>query len=277
MISTFKNQSTDLKSEAEFCPLLQQAFDLWQEGQHEASLAVLSKAESLVEHVSPELIGKFHNQRGLALRALGQNDRAIIEFAGADYHFELCGAVTLQAIVKNNASRAYSLLGDYEHAHESVDRAISLVADKSLLAEFYDTKSRIFSDEITRDFAVVSSKEKSLVYGTAHMVKNPTPSESAPRSTQSSRKDRQMPHALLAKQSHELARQIISNDHNLADPLFQLIARISDADGDPMRYAAADDVMRVLYSYTADSEAHRRAHVSDFRLDLIEPESDSSS
>jgi tetratricopeptide (TPR) repeat protein len=152
------NQSVDREVEVRFCALLTEAVDLWKRGDFQASLDLLAEAEPMIEMVSDDRRGRFHNTRAMALQDLGQHDPAVIEFSGAAAHFEACGNVELQAIAMNNAARSFSLLGNHVLAHESVDKALTLFTDTGNLGQSHDQKARIFLDEGNAEAAEIESR-----------------------------------------------------------------------------------------------------------------------
>ena len=97
--------------------------------------------------VAPGLQARLHNQRAIALRKLGETDRALREFDAALHFFTEAESDCLP-FVMNNLARVYSDYGSYAKAHGCVDRAISLLSnDLSHLAKAYDQKALIYLAE----------------------------------------------------------------------------------------------------------------------------------
>jgi tetratricopeptide (TPR) repeat protein len=107
-----------------------------------AALDLLDKASAFA--APPGKQARLHNQRAIALRRIGETDRAIREYDAAIHCFEEAMSDQLPAAI-NNLARVYLDCGDYEGAHAQIDRAISLLArDSDLLAKSYDEKARIY-------------------------------------------------------------------------------------------------------------------------------------
>lgn len=97
--------------------------------------------------VAPGLQARLHNQRAIALRKLGERDRAVREYDAALHYFAEAKSDCLPFVI-NNLARVYSDYGSYVEAHSCVDRAISLLGDDlSHLAKAYDEKALIYLAE----------------------------------------------------------------------------------------------------------------------------------
>lgn len=300
MTQTFISEAELTGTEAEVYALIKQAVDLRKAGDSQASFDLLSQSEVLVESVSVSRQGRFYNQSALALKDLGEYDRAILQFDRAIYCFEMSGEDELRGMVYNNLARTYSFSGNYTRAHESVDAAIKLATKREYLAQWSDQKANCYLDEGRPELALNElNKALALLVGEGQlellaeclatknrierqlnsrcetvqsMVKtlSPTPDTlhySAPS------KDGSMPTSLPIHH----ARQIIQSNPNLAAPLFDLVSELVDQNGDPARYSAGDEVMRYAYSFTEDSELHRREYAARYHQQEIVTESESSS
>lgn len=96
---------------------------------------------------------RLHNQRAIALRKLGERDRAIGEYDAALHYFEEAKSDCLPLVI-NNLSRVYLDWGDYAEAHRYNDQAINLLRnDSSHLAKAYDEKALIYLAEGNLDQA----------------------------------------------------------------------------------------------------------------------------
>lgn len=96
---------------------------------------------------------RLHNQRAIALRKLGERDRAIGEYDAALHYFEDAKSDCLPFVI-NNLSRVYSDWGDYAAAHRYNDQATQLLRDDpSHLAKAYDEKALIYLAENKLDQA----------------------------------------------------------------------------------------------------------------------------
>lgn len=127
--------------QATFCWLTVRMMIQAEQRNWKEALALLEKAEPLVDQVSIPNQGKFYNHRGLALRNLGEYDRALIDFEAAYFYWQ--DAPKLLALAKNNTARLYSLTGELDKALACVDEAIALVNNRQLLGQFADQRSRI--------------------------------------------------------------------------------------------------------------------------------------
>lgn len=94
--------------------------------------------------------GKFHNQFGFVLRNLGDIDRALIEYAAASYHFEQAGHTRYHACVENNLGFLFSTIGEFDKAHQHLDRAQALftsMKDSVHTAQVDDARARVLLAE----------------------------------------------------------------------------------------------------------------------------------
>ena len=104
------------------------------------------------------LIGTFHNQVGIALRAIASASkrrrdyfqRAISEFHAADEQFKLAQNLFYRAHVKNNIANVLRDLHRFSEAHQHLERARRLfmrVGDKVRVAQCDDTRAQVFISE----------------------------------------------------------------------------------------------------------------------------------
>lgn len=114
------------------------------EGSPEKVLRILEKANEY--QVVPGKQARLHNNRAIALRKLGEHDRANREFEASLYYLEQAKSDYLASSLKNVA-RVYSQVGEFGRAHELVDRATTLLADEpSSLAQAFDQKALVYLD-----------------------------------------------------------------------------------------------------------------------------------
>lgn len=97
--------------------------------------------------VEPELRWKLHNQRGRILKELKKFDSAIIEYTATAYYANEARSPQAAAIAHNNLASIYRIKKMYVEAHESVDRAISLLGTDEYLPHAYDQKALIYLDQ----------------------------------------------------------------------------------------------------------------------------------
>ena len=100
------------------------------------------------------LRGTFHNEYALALRNIGEaegrpdyNDRALIEYTAAGYHFEQAGHTRYLALVENNLGFLFLKSGKLIEAHQHLNRARALfvkLKDKGSIAQVDETRARAF-------------------------------------------------------------------------------------------------------------------------------------
>lgn len=281
MIETLTIEAELPGLEAEICAVNAKAMEL-RAHDPQAALDWLNQSEHLVESVSITRQGRFHNQRALALKDLGEYDRAILEFDRAAYCFQESGETELQGMVHNNIARAYSLSGNYERAHESVDRAIGLATDRKYLIQWSDQKAICFIDEGKLDEAEAQidkvlalfvgiedidlfaeclstknriAQQKHGSCGKIEKVIKHTSDNLFPVTPPPTQRGDAMP--------LECAKTILSQSYQSALPLITLIAMIADPDGDPARYSAAWAVMQFAFTYTPRGEDELRRFIDE--------------
>ena len=119
----------------------------------EGAMRYCDKAAPLVEQSEDHALkGSFHIQYGLVLRRLAapENqedylDRALIEYAAANFHFEQAGNMRAVARVENCLGFLYFTIGRYQDAHEHLDRArdlFILLDDAGTVAQVDETRAR---------------------------------------------------------------------------------------------------------------------------------------
>jgi tetratricopeptide (TPR) repeat protein len=126
-------------------------------GRYHDALLILERASEFFEAGGDALKGKWHSQRGLALRRLATAerrpdyaDRAIMEFTAAIYHFEQAGHERYCGNNLNNLAMLLYQLGRYSEAHENLDRAQAIFTrhkDPGNLACVDETRARVFVAE----------------------------------------------------------------------------------------------------------------------------------
>lgn len=126
----------------------------------ERAIATLARVQ---DPLSPGMEARLHNQRALALRKLGELDRAIQEYEAAIYWFEQLGSDCLPLVI-NNLARVYMVYGQFEMAHRYVDRAIQLLeGDNDHLAKALDEKAQIYLAEHSPDALRFATKSVELL------------------------------------------------------------------------------------------------------------------
>jgi len=286
------------EAEQAFCPLLQKAFDLWQAGNHQASLDELEAATPWLGSVSLELAGKFHNQTGLALVGLGQYERAMAKYELAADCFQSYDSTSLLAIVRNNVAWVHLQLGQFAQAHESVDDALLLVDRDDLKADFHDTKAQVFLAENKPESALVESDQALALLAASERVlasclatrakiKQPVslrtdstsdsmitgtqnPTTRTPKTRRTSGTASVGGGAMLPML--ECVREILDGSYELAPALFSLIVAVSDPDGDPIRYSSAWEALRLVIGFMPVGEELLRAEIA--KADPVEESSD---
>ena len=118
-----------------------------------AALDLLRTAAPLFEAHTDELMrGYFHNELAASLTLLAAaedqpdfQDQALVEYAAAAYYFERCGHERYLARVANNVGYLHTQLGDYDRAHEQLERARDLflsLGDALSVAQVDETRAR---------------------------------------------------------------------------------------------------------------------------------------
>lgn len=126
-------------------------------GRYHDAMRILTEAEPVFKTANDALKGRWHGQKALVLRRLGQAenrsdyfDRAIIEHTAAIFHNELAGHERYCGNNLNNLAHLLSKLGRYEEAHQHLDRAQKIFArlnDKGSLAQVNETRARVLLSE----------------------------------------------------------------------------------------------------------------------------------
>lgn len=103
------------------------------------------------------LKGKYHGELATTLRHLAgaqgraeYMDRALVEYAASNFHFEEAGHFRYCARGENNLAMLFLALGRYDEAHQHLDRADRLFArlqDESSVAQVAETRARVFLAE----------------------------------------------------------------------------------------------------------------------------------
>lgn len=103
------------------------------------------------------LRGSFHNLYAVTLRRLGaveghgdHNDKAIIEYTAAIYHYGEAGHERYSAAIENNLAFLLYKLGQYAEAHEHLDRARRVLVrlnEAEDVAQVDETRARVLIAE----------------------------------------------------------------------------------------------------------------------------------
>jgi CheY-like chemotaxis protein len=122
-------------------------------GRANEALRFYEDAVPIVEQSSEHhLKGTLHNSLATVLTRLGSSmnrsdyqDRALIEYSAASFHFEQAGNRRYLASVENNLGFLFFTMGRYEEAHKHLDRARRLfleLSDIGTMAQVDDTRAR---------------------------------------------------------------------------------------------------------------------------------------
>lgn len=123
-------------------------------GRYNESLRILTDSAKLFEESNNDALkGKFRNDLALVLMFLGKvehrpdyTDRAIIEFTAASFHFEEAGHTSYKARAESNLGFLLYTIGDYEKAHEHLNRARRLfvtLGDRGTVAQIDEVSARV--------------------------------------------------------------------------------------------------------------------------------------
>lgn len=121
------------------------------------ALDILKEAEPYFSALSDLFKARWHGLLGSVLRHLGTAegradylDRAIIENTAAVYIYEKTGHERYCAVNLNNRAMLFYLMGRYQDAHESLDRAAKIflrLRDPGNLAQVNETRARVLLEE----------------------------------------------------------------------------------------------------------------------------------
>lgn len=140
-----------LGAEARLGLLIALAVMEWQEGHGIEALTIYSECGPLCDLTeSPYLIGKFHMNFAIALKAAGLIDQALIESAAASYYMEQAEHLRCQARIINNTAMMLMTVARFDEAHENVNRAENLfkeLEDRGSLAQICETRAQIYLAE----------------------------------------------------------------------------------------------------------------------------------
>ena len=129
-------------------------------GQIDEALSTLRSVELIADEMPDILRGQFHQERAVALRKRPTKenlDRALIEYQTAIIYYQDGSCLKGEAMVRNNLASIYRDFGDYNQAHQSAAKAISLFTrlnNQHLVAEAMDQQASIFSAEHNYNDAV---------------------------------------------------------------------------------------------------------------------------
>jgi CheY-like chemotaxis protein len=122
------------------------------------ALRVYNETAPLFAEVTDHsLAAHFHNGLANVLNQLSSaenrehyTDRALMEYAAASFHFEQAGHTRYQACVENNIGSLFGIIGNFEDAHEHLDRAQVLMTrlkDNVHLGQVDETRARVLLAE----------------------------------------------------------------------------------------------------------------------------------
>jgi tetratricopeptide (TPR) repeat protein len=127
-------------------------------GRYDDSLKAYAEAAPLIElNEDHALKGTFHNELASLFARIGatenseeRNDRALLEYAAAGYHFEQAGHLRFRASVENNVAYLLIRLKRFADAHGHLDCARKLwleLKDVKSVAQSDDTRARALLEE----------------------------------------------------------------------------------------------------------------------------------
>src|SRR6266436_64277 len=121
------------------------------------SLRIYKSAAPLFDEMDDHLLtATFHNGFGNVLNRLSSVeerkdyvDLALIEYAAASFHFERAGHERYQGCVENNLGFLFSMIGNFEEAHEHLDRAQMIYTrlKDDHVAQVDETRARVLLAE----------------------------------------------------------------------------------------------------------------------------------
>jgi CheY-like chemotaxis protein len=127
-------------------------------GRYHDALRTLTDAARLLEESNDDALkGKFHFNLASVLTCLAKaerrsdyTDRAIIEYTAATHYFEQAGHTSYLARAENNIGFQFHNVGQYQKAHEHLNRARRLflsVRDQGSVAQVDETRARVLLAE----------------------------------------------------------------------------------------------------------------------------------
>ncbi|HEX8492550.1 MAG TPA: tetratricopeptide repeat protein [Pyrinomonadaceae bacterium] len=131
----------------------------WAAARFNDALNALDEAAPYFTHETNHVrLGRFRNMRAMAFRNLGANesqeekkreyfDRALVEYAGARFHFEEAGHNRYIARVDNNVGNLLYNLGRYSEALSHMNRArdlLILLKDTGTVAQINEARAKVF-------------------------------------------------------------------------------------------------------------------------------------
>lgn len=145
---------TDADGELKVVALLRYAIIERRRNRLNSALNILTEAARLVESTQNDTLkGRFHIELANTLSVLGfsekrddYQDRSLLEFAAANYHFEQAGNTRSCALVENNLGFLFFSLSRYEEANLHLDRARRLflnLKEQGSVAQVDESRSRV--------------------------------------------------------------------------------------------------------------------------------------
>ncbi|HXQ37733.1 MAG TPA: tetratricopeptide repeat protein, partial [Anaerolineales bacterium] len=130
----------------------------WAESRYNEVLRILTLNAPLFQRISNHTIkGVYHNQLGIALRAIGASNkrtnyfhRAIQQYYSAEEQFKLAKHPAFRALVKNNIANVLRELRQFLEAQDYLQQARRLmvrVGDKVRVAQIDDSLAQVFIAE----------------------------------------------------------------------------------------------------------------------------------
>jgi tetratricopeptide (TPR) repeat protein len=120
-------------------------------GRYNDALSLLNNAADLLEEVSDDAThGRYHGQRALVYRNLGNLDDALVEYSAASMYFANVGHVRYLAGVENNIGFILLRLGRRAESLKHLDKARTVFAsikDAGMVAQVNETRARLFIAE----------------------------------------------------------------------------------------------------------------------------------
>ncbi|HXD30122.1 MAG TPA: tetratricopeptide repeat protein [Pyrinomonadaceae bacterium] len=148
----------DVKRDLRAVAMLRSAIVEWSATRFHDALRILTEAVPLFEASRNTVLkGKLHHGFGFVLKALGVAegrqdyiDRALIEYAAANFYFEGDGLTRYVGCVENNLGLLFSMIGKFREAHEHLDCAqtfFTTLKDTANLAQADETRARVMLAE----------------------------------------------------------------------------------------------------------------------------------
>lgn len=264
-------------SPTRFMAFLLRSTMYWHEGLTNNAWIELEQMESLYDQCSAPLKGKFHNQRAVILRKLGETDRAIVEYDCAIQFFE--GNLRWQAVAINNLAGVYLEAEQFSEAHKYADQARELftaLGDSNNLASALDQTAQIYlaeamsvSGKTLSEYQETDEKIKHI-----HVIQSQNDRYTPPPAPHPAPHLKPIPPApgerSTAMTQLEKALSLIETpEHALA--FWELFVWARGNRDDPAHEALVDEVEDFVHSKTEMCARHRETDKKSLLLQLVPP------